>query len=139
MHLKHLFIKIGKRKKVLTGLKVQCRATKQFWRVVGLIVLVCGTTARPFQFSFLIFILDSGSQTIQTGCRCRAWKCQEKFLWPLETLDGDCTMCLSCDIGTLRALFSLDHCLNTGPPLTMKVMMPVLNLLGLSFIASAVS
>ena len=28
---------------------------------------------------------------------------------------GDCTMCLSCDIGTLRALFSLDHCLNTGP------------------------
>ena len=24
-------------------------------------------------------------------------------------------MCLSCDIGTLRALFSLDHCLNTGP------------------------
>ena len=28
---------------------------------------------------------------------------------------GVCTLSLSCDIGTLRALFSLDHCLNTGP------------------------
>ena len=28
---------------------------------------------------------------------------------------GDCTMFMSCDIGTLRELFSLDHCLNTGP------------------------
>ena len=28
---------------------------------------------------------------------------------------GVCTLSLSCDMGTLRALFSLDHCLNTGP------------------------